>query len=416
MRETCSNPIGAPRGNELRPHIGIFGRRNVGKSSLINYVTGQQTAIVSDTPGTTTDPVRKGMELIGIGPVVWIDTAGVDDEGALGQQRIERSYDVLPACDLALLLFTADGFGECERNIVTRCEKHSVPLMLICTKADVLSLNNNLRKSIESDYGHRITSVCTKDADGRETLCQLIAQALPESSYRHRSLLGDVVRANDQVVMVAPIDSAAPEGRLILPQVQVLRDLLDCHALATVCQVEELETVLNLMKAPPRLVITDSQAYARVSAIVPNEVYLTSFSVVLARSKGIFDQYLKGTPCIDHLRDGDRVALLESCTHNVTCEDIGRVKLPKLLTKHTGKHLHFDVVSGLSQMPRPIGEYSLVIQCGGCVVTPKQLYARLAPALEASVPVSNYGLAIAYMNGIFERSTKIFEIETMSQS
>lgn len=410
MSGKCSNETQAPRGNELRPHIGIFGRRNVGKSSLINYVTGQQAAIVSNTPGTTTDPVRKGMELIGIGPVVWIDTAGIDDEGMLGQQRIERSYEVLPGCDLALLLFTADSFGEHEHNIVSMCEKHGVPLMLICTKTDIMPLNDVEGKSIESKYNRPVTTVCTNDATGREPLCKLIANALPESSYRHSSLLGDVVRDGDHVVMVTPIDSAAPEGRMILPQVQVLRDLLDSHAFVSVCQVEELENVLGAFKERPRLVITDSQAFSKVSTIVPNDVYLTSFSVVLARAKGLFKQYVEGTPHIDQLQDGDRVALLESCTHNVTCEDIGRVKLPKLLSKHTGKRLEFDVVSGLTQMPRPIGEYSLVIQCGGCVVTPKQLYSRLAPALENGIPVSNYGLALAYMNGIFERSMKVFRI------
>ena len=213
----------------------------------------------------------------------------------------------------------------------------------------------------------------------------------------------------DRVVMVTPIDSSAPEGRMILPQVQVLRDILDNDAIALVCKETELQRTMASLSAPPDLVVTDSQAFALVSQIVPDEVPLTSFSVVLARAKGLFEDYVKGTPALDSLRDGDRVLMLESCTHNVTCEDIGRVKLPRLISRHTGKNLQFDAVAGLSALERPVTDYALVIQCGGCVVTPKQLASRLAPAIDAGVPVSNYGLALAYLNGIFERSMRIFQ-------
>ena len=385
------------KGNELKPHIGIFGRRNYGKSSLVNFLTGQQIAIVSDLAGTTTDPVKKTMEIGGVGPVVWIDTAGIDDEGSVGRLRIEKSLEMLAQADLALILFT--------------------PFVLIYSQSDRFKPDPQLIERIENDYDTRIFVLTVKNLSLREPLTARIREALPETAYVHRSLLGDVIGEGDTVVMVTPIDSSAPEGRMILPQVQVLRDILDNHARAVVCRETELSDTLAQLKQPPRLVVTDSQVYGMVSKIVPDEVFLTSFSVVLARAKGLFDQYIKGTPAIDRLQDGDRVLMLESCTHNVTCEDIGRVKLPKLLAKYTGKQLRCDVVAGLSPIinpadgssPTALTDYALIIQCGGCVVTAKQLAARLAPAIEAGVPVSNYGLAIAYMNGIFNRSMRIFQ-------
>ncbi len=243
----------------------------------------------------------------------------------------------------------------------------------------------------------------------KEGLIDLIKKALPESAYSGRSLLGDIINAGDTVVLVTPIDSSAPEGRMILPQVQVLRDLMDIHAQAFFCQPEELASTLASLKEPPALVVTDSQAFMKVADIVPEEVSLTSFSVVLARQKGLFREYLEGTRTIGHLKDGDRVLLLESCTHNVTCEDIGRVKLPAALKKATGKNLLCEVIGGQSPLPSNLSQYALVIQCGGCVITAQQVKARLLPALEAGVPVSNYGLALAWCGGIFERATKIFQ-------
>lgn len=404
------------KGNELKPHIGIFGRRNYGKSSLVNYLTGQQIAIVSDLAGTTTDPVKKTMEIGGVGPVVWIDTAGIDDEGTVGRQRIDRSLDMLAQADLALILFTNNRFEAEEVMLVDTCRKRGIPYVLIYSQADRLKPDPALIERIEHDYETSIFVLTVKDPSLREPLTTRIRQALPETAYVHRSLLGDVVGAGDTVVMVTPIDSSAPEGRMILPQVQVLRDLLDNHARAIVCRETELADTLSAMKQPPRLVVTDSQVYDMVAKLVPDQVFLTSFSVVLARAKGLFDEYVKGTPAIDCLQDGDRVLMLESCTHNVTCEDIGRVKLPRLLARYTGKELHCEAVAGLSpitgpadgQPSRALTDYALIIQCGGCVVTAKQLAARLAPAIEAGIPVSNYGLAIAYMNGIFERSMRIF--------
>ena len=375
------------KGNELKPRIGFFGRRNVGKSTMINWLTGQQIAIVSDTAGTTTDPVRKSMEIGGIGPVVLVDTAGIDDEGELGRQRVEKSMAALAEVDLALLLYTEDNYGEPEETVERWCREHGTPMLKILTKAAPLD---------------------------KEALIAKIKETLPESAYRGRSLLGDVIHQGDTVVLVTPIDSSAPEGRMILPQVQVLRDLMDIHAQAFFCQPEELPSTLAALKESPRLVVTDSQAFQRVNALTPDEVPLTSFSVVLARQKGLFKEYLEGTRKIGDLQDGDRVLMLESCTHNVTCEDIGRVKLPAALKKATGKDLQFDILAGNDAIPHSsflISNYSLVIQCGGCVITAQQVKARLLPALEAGVPVSNYGLALAWCNGIFDRATRIFSHE-----
>lgn len=387
--------------NELKPRIGLFGRRNVGKSSLVNYLTGQQIAIVSDTAGTTTDPVRKSMEIGGIGPVVLIDTAGIDDEGALGAQRVEKSMAALAEVDLALLLYTE--WGEPEEMLEAWCRKHGTPLLRIRSKTDLLASSGNSEKPD--------LQLTTTDPSMRESLIEAIRKAMPQSAWRGRSLLGDVVSPGETVVLVTPIDSSAPEGRMILPQVQVLRDLMDLHAMAFFCQPQELATTLAMLKEPPRLVVTDSQAFQQVANVVPDTVQLTSFSVVLARQKGPFDDYLRGTQAIGTLKDDDRVLLLESCTHNVTCEDIGRVKLPAALRKATGKELTFDILGGgtpISTLNTPLSSYALVIQCGGCVITAQQVRARLLPALEAGLPVSNYGLALAWCHGIFERSTRIF--------
>lgn len=348
---------------------------------MINFLTGQQIAIVSDTAGTTTDPVRKSMEIGGIGPVVLIDTAGIDDEGELGALRVEKSMAALAEVDLALLLYTEDNYGEPEERVEHWCTEHGTPIIKVLTKVAPID---------------------------KEALIVQIKEALPESAYRRRSLLGDIVNQGDTVVLVTPIDSSAPEGRMILPQVQVLRDLMDIHAQAFFCQPEELPSTLTALKEPPRLVVTDSQAFQMVAAIVPNDIPLTSFSVVLARQKGLFPEYLAGTKKIGKLKDGGHVLLLESCTHNVTCEDIGRVKLPAALKKATGKELVCEVIGGQSPLPKDLSHYALVIQCGGCVITAQQVKARLLPALEAGIPVSNYGLALAWCNGIFERATKIF--------
>lgn len=396
------------KGNEHKPRIGIFGRRNYGKSSLINYLTGQSVAIVSDVAGATTDPVRKAMELHGVGPVVWIDTAGIDDSGELGRLRVEKTLAELRQVDLAIILFSNNSFDAPEQRLVDACREAKATFLLLYAQSDINPPDEQFLSTIEERVGVKPFVFNVSDVSFRQPLLDMVLTNLPESAYRHASLLGDIISRGDRIVMVTPIDSAAPEGRMILPQVQVLRDILDNDAIALVCKETELQATLASLSVPPRLVVTDSQAFDFVSKSVPDEIPLTSFSIVLARAKGLFDEYMKGTPAIDGLKDGDRVLLLESCTHNVTCEDIGRVKLPRLLTKHTGKKLTFDVVAGLSAMERPLQDYALVIQCGGCVVTPKQLASRLAPAIAAGVPVSNYGLALAFLNGIFHRAIKPF--------
>lgn len=396
------------KGNEEKPRIGIFGRRNLGKSTLINFLTQQDVAIVSATAGTTTDPVRKSMELIGVGPVIWVDTAGIDDEGDLGRMRVEKSYEALAQCNLVLLLFSNNQFDAPEREILSRCKAAKIPVILVYSLADISNPSPILLDSLKKEYNNDIYTLSTTNASFREPLIKLIRQSLPDSSYRHKSLLGGIIHEGDTVVMVCPIDSSAPEGRMILPQVQVLRDILDNNAKAFVCKETELQQTLDALKEPPQLVITDSQAFGFVSQTIPESIPLTSFSVVLARAKGLFKEYVKGTPTIDRLEDGDRILMLESCTHDVTCEDIGRVKIPNLIRKHTGKDLDFDIVSGLSNLSRPITDYKLVIQCGGCVVTAQQLASRLMPAVEAGVSVSNYGLTLAYLNGIFNRSMAPF--------
>lgn len=397
------------KGNELKPRIGIFGRRNYGKSSLINYLTGQNIAIVSDTPGATTDPVRKTMELGGVGPVIWIDTAGIDDFGSLGAMRVEKSLQELKQCDLAIIILSENKFEEPEETLVENCKKSNVPFLFVYSQSDRIAPDNVFIDSMKQKFGTTPYIYNISSDQFRLPLLGLIRDALPESAYRHQSLLAGVISPSDRVVMVTPIDSSAPEGRMILPQVQVLRDILDNDAVAIVCKETELQSTLSSMPSPPNLVITDSQVFGMVSQMVPDSVPLTSFSIVLARAKGLFDEYIQGTSAINSLDDGDKVLILESCTHNVTCEDIGRVKLPKLLLKHTGKELHFDVVAGLTALQPPITDYALVIQCGGCVVTPKQLASRLAPAIDANIPVSNYGLALAFLNGIFHRAIRPFQ-------
>ena len=293
--------------------------------------------------------------------------------------------------------------------MVDLCRKTNTPCIPVCSKNDTFTPDEQFVKTITSMFGVQPLSISTSDSSSTARIIAAILEHLPETAYRHDSLLGDVINRGDTVVLVCPIDSSAPEGRLILPQVQVLRDVLDNDASAVVCKDAQLQQQLSSMAVPPRLVVTDSQVFGNVSAIVPASVPLTSFSVVLARAKGMFVEYLQGTKTIANLKDGDKVLLLESCTHNITCEDIGRVKIPKLLSSFTGKKLSFDVVAGLGSLAAPITDYSLVIQCGGCVVSPKQLASRLLPAIEAGVPVSNYGLTLAYVNGIFDRAIQIFQ-------
>lgn len=390
------------KGKENKPHIGIFGRRNNGKSSLINAITGQETAIVDASAGTTTDPVRKSIEIFGIGPAVIIDTAGIDDEGTIGQKRIQKSLEVLKSIDFAILVTTNHQCGQPERMLMDKFHEYEIPFLLVNNKTD-LATGTSLPDGVTDT---RMLEVSAKTGQGISVLLEALVEKMPPSAYISHSLLGDIIGNGDTVVLVTPIDSEAPEGRLILPQVQMIRDILDNDAVAVVLKEDKVGEWLRKNPAP-RLVVTDSQMFKRVAQEVPEEVPLTGFSIVLARHKGDFEHYLEGTPHLSQLRDGDRILMLESCTHLTSCEDIGRGKLPRWIRQYTGKELHFDFVSGLDQLP-DIGQYAMVIQCGGCMITRKQLLNRLKPAIERGIPVSNYGMTIAYLNGIFDRAVRPF--------
>ena len=390
------------KGKENKPHIGIFGRRNNGKSSLINAITGQETAIVDASAGTTTDPVRKSIEIFGIGPAVIIDTAGIDDEGTIGQKRIQKSLEVLKSIDFAILVTTNHQCGQPERMLMDKFHEYEIPFLLVNNKTD-LATGTPLPDGVTDT---RMLEVSAKTGQGISVLLETLVEKMPPSAYISHSLLGDIIGNGDTVVLVTPIDSEAPERRLILPQVQMIRDILDNDAVAVVLKEDKVGEWLRKNPAP-KLVVTDSQMFKRVAQEVPEEVPLTGFSIVLARHKGDFEHYLEGTPHLSRLRDGDRILMLESCTHLTSCEDIGRGKLPRWIRQYTGKELHFDFVSGLDQLP-DIGQYAMVIQCGGCMITRKQLLNRLKPAIERGIPVSNYGMAIAYLNGIFDRAVRPF--------
>jgi [FeFe] hydrogenase H-cluster maturation GTPase HydF len=396
------------RGRESKPHIGIYGRRNNGKSSLINCLAGQDIAIVSAQAGTTTDPVKKSFEITGFGPVILVDTAGIDDSGDLGQKRVERSVRTLDIIDLALLLVTGNSWGTFEENLVKKFRELDVPFIVIHTKSDLEEPSIEFRDKILSVTGTSLFEFSSIDKRNYEELITLIRNTIPEHSYKTPALLGDLISHGDIVILITPIDIEAPAGRLILPQVQAIRDILDNDAVAIVLKEKEVDAFLKKTKIKPALAVTDSQAFVKADASIPNDIPLTSFSIMLARFKGDFDSYLKGTPKISDLKDGDRVLLLESCSHHVACDDIGRTKIPRWITNFTGKKIEYDVVAGLDDPPRPVTDYSLVIQCGGCMITRKQLHNRLQSAIKAGVPVTNYGMAIAYVQGIYKRAIAPF--------
>jgi [FeFe] hydrogenase H-cluster maturation GTPase HydF len=387
-----------------RVFIGIFGRRNQGKSSLINAIAGQDIAIVSDIPGTTTDPVKKSIEVFGIGPVVFVDTAGIDDVGEMGEKRIKKTMEVLKTIDVAIVLISENIFGEPEEDIIKQLNNYQIPFVIVHNKSDKITISNKLR-TVLSEYSSSIVECSSLDKTGIRELIDTLVKITPPSAYIAKTLLGDIVSQGDFIVLVMPQDSEAPEGRLILPQVQLIRDILDNNAIAISLQSSELKTYLQKQKS--KLIITDSQAFDFVSKIVPYDIPLTSFSIILARSKGNFSNYLHGTPFISKLKDGDRILMMESCTHVTSCEDIGRHKIPAMLQKFTGKRLEFDWVSSLSPLP-DLTLFSMGIQCGACMVTEKQVSNRVKQLLDNNIPVSNYGMTIAYVTGIFDRVTEIF--------
>jgi len=398
----------ATKGRESKPHIGIYGRRNNGKSSLINCLAGQEIAIVSVHPGTTTDPVRKSFEITDFGPVILVDTAGIDDSGELGEKRIERTLSTMDTIDLALLVVADNSWGEHEDELVRKFGDNDVPYIIIHSKSDIQEPTEEFKNRIKLKTGTVLFEFSSADKRNYEELISLIRNTIPEHSYKNPSLLGDLISYGDIVILITPIDIEAPAGRLILPQMQAIRDILDNEAVAIVLKEREVDAFLKKTKIKPALAITDSQVFVKADASIPDDIPLTSFSIMLARFKGDFENYLKGTPKISSLKDGDRVLLLESCTHHVSCDDIGRTKIPRWITNFTGKKIEFDVVAGLDTLSRPVADYSLVIQCGGCMITRKQLHNRLQPAIKAGVPVTNYGMAIAYVQGIYNRAIAPF--------
>lgn len=396
------------KGKDAKAHIGIFGRRNNGKSSLINCLADQDVAIVSAEPGTTTDPVKKSIEIPGIGPAVMVDTAGTDDTGELGKKRVSKSREVFRQIDLGILVLAGNLFDEEEESIISHFEKWEVPYLLIHNKSDLETLRPQLKEELKGKLDKEVFEFSSVDAVNREKLIEKIRQTIPESAYLSRSLVGDIISQGDLVLLITPIDDEAPEGRLILPQVQAIRDILDNDAIAIVAKEREIDALLKRLQPKPALVICDSQVFKKADASIPDDIPLTSFSTVLARHKGDFESYLKGTPHLSELENGDKILILESCTHQVSCDDIGRVKIPRWLSAFSGKSLEYEVVAGLNKVPGKISDYSMVIQCGGCMITRKQLINRLKPAIEAGIPVTNYGMAIAYMHGIYKRAVAPF--------
>ncbi len=395
-------------GRERKPHIALYGRRNNGKSTLINKLTGQDIAIVSDFAGTTTDPVKKSYEITGFGPVILIDTAGIDDIGELGNKRVAKTLETIKSVDLAILVIAGNKFGREEEELIGKFEKYDTPFIIIHNKEDEDPISDELFAKLKEVSGAEAVIRFDKDHGDIDNLISEIKKAIPESAYTTPSLLGDLVSYGDTVLLITPIDIEAPEGRMILPQVQTIRDVLDNDAVCIVLKEREVDAFLRKTGIKPALAVTDSQIFLKADASIPKDIPLTSFSILLAHFKGDFESYLKGTPQIDKLKDGDRVLLLESCTHHISCDDIGRTKIPRWLSNYTGKKLKFDVVAGLDKIKRDITDYSLVIQCGGCMITRKQLINRLKSARDTDVPITNYGMAIAYVHGIYHRAVAPF--------
>ena len=382
-----------------RLHIGFFGCRNAGKSSLVNAVTGQDLAVVSDVAGTTTDPVHKAMELLPLGPVVIIDTPGFDDEGTLGQMRVHRTRQTLNRTDIAVLVVDGTrGLTPVDEQLVELFRQKNVPYVIALNKADLCA-------EVPPAGAHEIW-VSALTGQGVWDLKELIGRLAPEPDPEHL-LLGDLINPLDMVVLVCPIDESAPKGRLILPQQMAVRDVLDAGALAVVVRETELAATLERLGRPPRMVVTDSQAFAVVRAIVPDEVPLTSFSILMARYKGFLRTAAAGVAAVEGLEDGDVVLMAEGCTHHRQCNDIGTVKIPRWLQAHTGKDLRFETCSG-REFPEDLSPYALVVHCGGCMITDRDVAERMHLAEDQGVPFTNYGIAIAQMTGALERSVRLF--------
>jgi len=380
-----------------RVHIAFFGLRNVGKSSLVNAVTGQELSVVSDVKGTTTDPVKKAMELLPLGPVVIIDTAGIDDEGELGSLRIQKSKEVLDITDIAVLVTEADReLTEPEKELAYTFKKKKLPFIIVLNKADLAQH----RKAKDNEI-----LVSAKEGTNILKLKEKLAGLIPDKSEKY--ILKDLVNKGDTVILVMPIDESAPKGRIILPQQEVLRELLEIGCITLCVQDGELKESLSKLKSPPSLVITDSQVFKKVSEIVPEDIRLTSFSILFARYRGGLAKMLEGADMLSKLKDGDRVLISEGCTHHRQCEDIGTVKLPRWIREYSGASPHFEFTSG-GTYPDYLTSYKLIVHCGGCMLNEAAMKSRIGKAVSAGIPIVNYGMAIAEMTGILKRAMKVF--------
>lgn len=393
-----------------RVHIGFFGRRNVGKSSLVNRITGQELSVVSEVAGTTTDPVYKAMELLPMGPVMIIDTPGFDDEGSLGELRVKKTEQILHKTDVAVLVVDAqEGITQCDSQLLTLFREQDIPYIIVVNKSDLLGEEDRITVPPDVSYYDEGWNPVYVSACQNENVQQLKERIASLSAVRDtsRRLAADLVQPLDMIVLVVPIDSAAPKGRLILPQQQTIRDLLEAEAVPVVVRENRLAETLDRLGRKPAMVITDSQVFEEVAAVVPREIPLTSFSILMARYKGLLSAAVQGVAAIDRLQDGDRILIAEGCTHHRQCDDIGTVKIPRFLKKYTGKELLIETSSGIG-FPENLSSYALVIHCGGCMLNEREVRWRMKCAQEEGVPITNYGISIAHMKGILARSIEMF--------
>ena len=382
-----------------RIQIGFFGKTNAGKSSLINAITGQEVSLVSEVKGTTTDPVKKAMEMLPLGPVTFIDTPGLDDDSQLGQMRQKRTLEILKQIHMAVIVVDATTeITEVEEILVEQLKQEQIPYLYVYNKKDLLQ---DVKKAEEKDRTETIVYVSTRTKENIEVLKEKIASMKVEKE--EKKLVADLLEPGDHVLLVIPIDKAAPKGRLILPQQQTIRDILDAGCTLSICQVENVKSTLNMLEKTPKLVITDSQVFGTVKDLVPKEIKLTSFSILFARYKGDLEGNVKGAHVIENLKDGDKVLISEGCTHHRQCGDIGTQKLPNWILKHTGKKVQFEFTSG-GTFPEDLSNYKLIVHCGACMLNEKQMQDRIRIAKNQGIPMTNYGIAIAYLNGILGRS------------
>lgn len=398
----------SPKG--IRLHIGIFGRRNAGKSSLLNAVTRQNVSIVSPVAGTTTDPVEKPMELLPLGPVLFIDTAGIDDTGDLGVLRTDKTRKIIERTDIAVIVASGDSWGQFEENLIDAFTALSTPLIVVFNKADILTPPAEILKRI-SDRAIKTVTLSALHRTGIDLLRHALLETVPADYIKSPEITDGIIEPGEYAVLVVPIDKEAPKGRIILPQVQTIRSLLDKGCFSIVVREHELQSALALLKSPPAIVITDSQAFEQVDRITPPHIKLTSFSILFARLKADLSEMAAGALAIDTLKDGDRVLIAEACTHHPIEDDIGRVKIPNWIKKYTGADIIFDTVQG-HDLPESLEGYHLIIHCGACMFNRKEMLSRILYAKAAGVPITNYGIAIAFLHGILERALEPFQVSS----